>query len=215
MGPIDFQYVCSLPPGINTTAKSIGITSYQLSNLFCSQDTLYILQHFLQLLHRRLQHLCTSQSCARAATSPLLAPPVTSFRSCRSKAQACPCSVSRMSQRNAPWLCKSSSPAPAEPWVMSALVRRGCSPPHSAGHDGQPGMPRSPDTGTWERQQQDLLSPHPQDPRLDLPLMALVAFHLLMSIQSDTAQKPKPGAGLPAQHRADTFSFCISNLSSA
>lgn len=39
-----------------------------------------------------------------------------------------------------------------------------CSPPHSAGHDGQPGMPRSPDTGTWERQQQDLLSPHPQDP---------------------------------------------------
>lgn len=36
MGPIDFQYVCSLPPGINTTAKSIGITSYQLSNLFCS-----------------------------------------------------------------------------------------------------------------------------------------------------------------------------------
>lgn len=57
MGPIDFQYVCSLPPGINTTAKSIGITSYQLSNLFCSRDTLYILQHFLQLLHRRPQHL--------------------------------------------------------------------------------------------------------------------------------------------------------------
>lgn len=81
-GPIDFHYVCSLPPGINTTAKSIGITSYQLSNLFCS---LYILQHFLQLLHRRLQHLRTP----RAAASSLVAPPVTSFRSCRSKAQLC------------------------------------------------------------------------------------------------------------------------------
>jgi len=61
MGPFDFQCVCSLPPGINTTAKSIGITSYQLSNLFCLQDALYILRCFLQLVYRRPRHLCTSQ----------------------------------------------------------------------------------------------------------------------------------------------------------
>lgn len=120
-GPIDFQYVCSLPPGINTTAKSIGITSYQLSNLFCLQDALYILQRFLQPAH-----LSTG-----GTFPPQIHPPSSQplrwqgSEICGSKPRH-----GEVSQLNEPRPHETSSAEPLlRAWVTLELIRRETLPP--------------------------------------------------------------------------------------